>query len=195
MIGKGRDSYHGSKPITNKNPRKFPIDPFLATGLAQSPGVPAYELGSFVDYSSASHAGTTYSMFEVVKPGRFTFAPTSCARNVVIRPGYADQSAKKNTPDTLEPIPGEGRINTFFGGLTNKYQMGDALHQNYWIQYVLLHRDDNDASWNTTQCPISARYDVVVMPSVDEIDTYLPHAGFKRTGPCTEDFYCGSQVN
>ena len=190
-----RDGWHGRKAIVNKNPKLYPIDPYLSAGLAESPGVPAYEISPFVDYSSASQAYLTYNTFEVVKPGRFTFAPTSCARNIVVRPAVADRSAKKDTLDKLDLYPTEERINTFFGGRTNKYHVGDAGHQNWWMHFVLLHRDDNDPSWDKTLCPIAKRYDVVVLPSIADIDQYLPGPNFKETAPCSTDPYCGTPIN
>jgi hypothetical protein len=195
---KGRDGFHGSKPVLNKVPKNYPINPTLANGLAAhdmngSPAGPAYEISPFIDYSSGSQASTTFHAFQVVKTGKYAFAPTSCARNIVVRPAVVDRAHSENSPDKLDLMPTEEAINTFFGGRTQKYQVGDAGKQNWWMNYVLLHRDDNDPSWNTSLCPIAARYDVVVMPSVNEIDTYLPGANFKKTAPCATDYYCGSQ--
>jgi hypothetical protein len=181
------DGWHGRKPVMSKS--GIPVDPVASNGMLGSNNEPGYQIYQYTDYSGNSAGGLPGTAFSFMKTGILKFAPSSCARNIVVRPAYVDRAADFNSTTVLPVHPNEQLINTFFGGRTKKFQVGDAGQQNFWLQYVVLHRDDNDSSWPAS-CTESQRYDVVVMPTMDQIDNYLI-PGFKGTTPCSSSADCG----
>ena len=191
----GADAWYGLKPVRNANPAKLPVNKTYANQTTNPDGSPALEYFKYANYQSASFPGVTPTLFEVHQPNRFRFADSSCARNIVVRPAIVDFGAKSGTLDTIPARPDVDHINTFFGGHTDKFLWGDAGQQNWWANYVLLHREESDASWNTSVCGAAGTttraqkaYDVVVMPSKTEIDKYVLMPGFVKTLPNNDDY-------
>jgi hypothetical protein len=105
------------------------------------------------------------------------FSPTSCARKLVVRPAGADICKIENKAI----IKNAHHQNLWFGGPTEKFVDGHGVHENFWMGYNLLVR-------NTTTNPypascndrVNGDYDLVVMPTINEINAHLPFPGWAR---------------
>jgi hypothetical protein len=108
---------------------------------------------------------------------KLAFSSTSCARKLVVRPAGADLCELHAERSAYNNNPHIG--NFWFGGPTNQFKDGHGIHENFWLQYTLLVRDPAVNPYPAT-CKDQAKgdYDLVVMPSIAEIDTYLKFPGF-----------------
>lgn len=107
----------------------------------------------------------------------FAFSSASCARKLVVRPAGIDicrlePSAEANRADPYT-------ANYWFGGPTPKFTGAHGIRENFWMQYTLLVRDPAVNPYPATCANQTlGDYDLVVMPSINEIDKYLPFKGF-----------------
>ena len=108
---------------------------------------------------------------------KLAFSSTSCARKLVVRPAGADLCELHAERSAYNNNPHIG--NFWFGGPTNQFKDGHGIHENFWLQYTLLVRDPAVNPYPAT-CKDQAKgdYDLVVMPSIAEIDNYLKFPGF-----------------
>lgn len=105
------------------------------------------------------------------------FSPASCARKLVVRPAGADICTIKNTATQTDPHA----ANFWFGGPTNKFISGHGVNENFWINYTLLVRDTTKNPYpSSCKDQVYGDYDLVVMPSIAEIDNGLPFPGWTK---------------
>lgn len=58
-------------------------------------------------------------------------------------------------------------------------KVGHGIHENFWINYTLLVRDTAKNPYPTScRDKDKGDYDLVVMPTMEEIDSGLPFPGF-----------------
>jgi hypothetical protein len=148
--------YHNSVQITWADP-----DPELAQGVTKS-----YQSGVVPYY----------------------FSGNSCARRLVVRLAGVD-ICKASMKNSVSQIAAGDSVNFWMGGPTRKFnnhlfyvdKVGHGMHENFWINYTLMVRD-------TTKNPypafcadkVKGDYDLVVMPTIEEIDSGLPFPGFAK---------------
>ena len=148
-----------------------------------------------VDYTSASFPGKFATAYHVGGGGsgpagsmalnNLRFKSGSCARRLVIRPGAVDVASYDATGSNFNGgLPGEEHINTWMGGRTAKWKVGDAGQQNNWsASFTLLNNAAGNTAGGFTGCTDANNgdYDLVVMPTHYELDTFLPTAQVKGT--------------
>ena len=111
---------------------------------------------------------------------KFAFSSTSCARKLVVRPAGADICKLDNSVAAYNADP--HMANFWMGGPTGKFNAGHGIHENFWLNYTLLIRDTAVNPYpNTCTDQVNGDYDLVVMPSINEINSYLPYNGFAKT--------------
>ena len=116
----------------------------------------------------------------------YYFSETSCARRLVVRLAGAD-ICEASLKGSVKKVAAGDSVNFWMGGPTPKFnndlfyvdQVGHGMHENFWISYTLMVRDTAKnpypASCSDT---IKGDYDLVVMPTMEEIDSGLPFPGF-----------------
>jgi hypothetical protein len=105
------------------------------------------------------------------------FSPTSCARKLVVRPAGADICKL----DNKKVIDNPHHQNLWFGGPTDKFADGHGVHENFWMGYTLLVRDTKTNPYpETCTDRVNGDYDLVVMPSIKEIDGNLAFPGWAK---------------
>lgn len=105
------------------------------------------------------------------------FSPTSCARKLVVRPAGADICKL----DNKKVIDNPHHQNLWFGGPTDKFADGHGIHENFWMGYNLLVRDTKNNPYPAScKDPVNGDYDLVVMPSLKEIDGNLAFPGWAK---------------
>lgn len=105
------------------------------------------------------------------------FSSASCARKLIVRPAGADICTIKNTDTQTDPHA----ANFWFGGPTSKFIAGHGVNENFWINYTLLVRDTTKNPYPTScKDKVYGDYDLVVMPSIAEIDNGLPFPGWTK---------------
>lgn len=128
--------------------------------------------------------GVTKSYQSGVVP--FYFSQNSCARRLVVRLAGADICAASLKPSVTE-IAANDSVNFWMGGPTKKFDnvkfslanVAHGIHENFWISYTLLVRDTATNPYPASCTDkVKGDYDLVVMPTVREIDTVLPFPGF-----------------
>ncbi len=148
-----------------------------------------------VDYKSASFPGFFATAYHVGGGGsgaagnmalnNLRFKSGSCARRLVIRPGAVDVASYDATGSNFNGgLPGEEHINTWMGGRTAKWKVGDAGQQNNWsASFTMLNNAAGNTAGGFTGCTDANNgdYDLVVMPTHYELDTFLPTAQVKGT--------------
>ena len=148
-----------------------------------------------VDYTSASLPGKFATAYHVGAGGsgpagskalaNVRFKAGSCARKLLIRPGAVDVCSYDATGTNFNSaLPGEEHINTWMGGRTAKWKVGDAGQQNNWsASFVLLNNAAGNTAGGYTGCTDTNNgdYDLVVHPTHFELDTYLPTTLVKGT--------------
>ena len=148
-----------------------------------------------VDYASASLPGKFATAVHIGGGGsgaagslalaNVRFKANSCARRLVIRPGAVDVCSYDATGTNFNSaLPGEEHINTWMGGRTAKWKVGDAGQQNNWsASFTLLNNAAGNTAGGFTGCTDANNgdYDLVVMPTHYELDTFLPTALVKGT--------------
>lgn len=103
------------------------------------------------------------------------FSPTSCARKLVVRPAGADICKI----DRSRVIKHAHDQNLWFGGPTEKFVDGHGVHENFWMGYNLLVRDTKNNPYpSSCKDTTYGDYDLVVMPSIKEINENLPFRGW-----------------
>lgn len=114
---------------------------------------------------------------ETTKVAPFYFSSTSCARKLVIRPAGADLCKLSASAGKYAADAHMG--NFWFGGPTDKFTDGHGIHENFWMNYTLLARDTTKNPYgNNCTDKVNGDYDLVVMPTREEIDAGLPFPGF-----------------
>jgi hypothetical protein len=105
------------------------------------------------------------------------FSPASCARKLVVRPAGADICKIEN-----KAVLNDAHAQNFwFGGPTEKFADGHGVHENFWMGYTLLVRDIIKNPYpSSCKDKVYGDYDLVVMPSVNEINEGLPFPGWAR---------------
>jgi hypothetical protein len=148
-----------------------------------------------VDYASASLPGKFATAVHIGGGGsgaagskalaNVRFKANSCARRLVIRPGAVDVCSYDATGTNFNStLPGEEHINTWMGGRTAKWKVGDAGQQNNWsASFTLLNNAAGNTAGGFTGCADANNgdYDLVVMPTHYELDTFLPTGLVKGT--------------
>lgn len=135
----------------------------------------AYSANFGVPYASAVQIAYVNNPATPAIP--YAFSPSSCARKLVVRPAGADICKI----DNQKVIKDAHHQNLWFGGPTGKFVDGHGVHENFWMGYTLLARDTK-----TNPYPASCKdttygdYDLVVMPSIKEIDDYLGFPGWAK---------------
>lgn len=148
-----------------------------------------------VDYASASLPGKFATAVHIGGGGsgaagslalaNVRFKANSCARKLMIRPGAVDVCSYDATGTNFNSaLPGEEHINTWMGGRTAKWKVGDAGQQNNWsASFTLLNNAAGNTAGGYTGCTDTNNgdYDLVVMPTHYELDTFLPTGLVKGT--------------
>jgi len=159
-------SFSGIDGFSAINPRKSsdPLKPFAD-----------------VDYSQTSLPGKTGIGIHIAQTGQLKFSDTSCARRLVIRPAGIDASYSADGK-LAKTIDGE-HMNNWMGGRTARYQAGADGQQNNWSASItLLNRDTTKQPYpGTCTDKTNGDYDLVVMTTKYEIDTYLSIPGIKNS--------------
>lgn len=137
--------------------------------------ITAFSSNYGVPYASAVQIVSVSNLATPTVPN--VFSPESCARKLVVRPAGADICRLDNRKVIKDPH----RQNLWFAGPTEKFQDGHGVHENFWMGYNLLVRD---VSKNPYPAKCADRqygdYDLVVMPTIQEIDDNLPFPGWAR---------------
>lgn len=107
------------------------------------------------------------------------FNANSCARKLVVRVAGADICHLSPSRAEVNDVHA---TNWWFAGPTKKYGMtpgAHGSHENFWMGYVLSVRDKvNNPYPATCKDPANGDYDLVVMPTIKEIDDNLHFPGF-----------------
>ena len=105
------------------------------------------------------------------------FSPQSCARKLVVRPAGADICTIQNKAVLNQPHD----QNFWFGGPTTKFVDGHGVHENFWMGYNILVRNTTTNPYpSTCKDTTNGDYDLVVMPSITEIENGLPFPGWAK---------------
>ena len=108
---------------------------------------------------------------------KMAFSSASCARKLVVRIAGVDLCELHPERSAYNTNPHIG--NFWFGGPTNKFKDGHGIHENFWLNTTPLIRDTAVNPYPATCTDqVNGDYDLVVMPSIAEIDSFLPFAGF-----------------
>lgn len=131
-----------------------------------------------VNYNSPSLPGLTVTGTNFMATGDIKFGPQSCSRKLVIRPAGIDVCTNKLNKE--QPWPDGDHINTWMGGRTEKFTVGDAGQQNNWSAPIILNRDVKNNPY-PAQCKdkVNGDSDLVAMPTHYEINNFLPFPGLK----------------
>lgn len=168
----------GNNGYYNTSDTNLRIDGFVNSG-------PIIRKGSYVgvDYASTSLPGKFGTAVQIggggsgaagsLALGNVRFKAGSCARKLVVRPAGIDVcSYDEKGYNFKKGLPGEEHINTWMGGRTTKFKVGDAGQQNNWSASLVLL--NNDAGFTGCTDAVNGDYDLVVMPTHDEINNLLP---------------------
>lgn len=108
---------------------------------------------------------------------KMAFSSASCARKLVVRIAGVDLCELHPERSAYNTNPHIG--NFWFGGPTSKFKDGHGIHENFWLNTTPLIRDTAVNPYPATCTDqVNGDYDLVVMPSIAEIDSFLPFAGF-----------------
>ncbi|MCX7068558.1 MAG: hypothetical protein NTW85_12835 [Methylococcales bacterium] len=122
----------------------------------------------------------------VQTPVPYYFSGDSCARRVVVRLAGVD-ICKASLKDSPKQIAAGDSVNFWMGGPTHKFnnqlfsvdKVAHGMHENFWINYTLMVRDTvNNPYPASCTNKVKGDYDLVVMPTIKEIDSGLPFPGF-----------------
>jgi len=126
----------------------------------------SYKPGSSTNFAAGDNIG-------------IAFNANSCARKLVVRMAGADICHVSPSRAAVNDVHA---TNWWFGGPTKKFGAtpgAHGSHENFWLSYVLSVRDKTKNPFPATcKDPVNGDYDLVVMPTVKEIDDKLPFSGF-----------------
>ena len=128
--------------------------------------------------------GVTKSYQSGVVP--YYFSETSCARRLVVRLAGVD-ICEASLKGSVKKVAAGDSVNFWMGGPTPKFnndlfyvdKVGHGMHENFWISYTLMVRDAAKNPYpEFCADKVKGDYDLVVMPTIEEIDSGLPFPGF-----------------
>jgi len=128
--------------------------------------------------------GVTRSYQNGVVP--YYFSGTSCARRLVVRLAGVD-ICEASLKGSVKKIAAGDSVNFWMGGPTPKFNndlfyvdnVSHGIHENFWINYTLMVRDTARNPYPASCADtVKGDYDLVVMPTMEEIDAGLPFPGF-----------------
>lgn len=114
---------------------------------------------------------------DTTKIAPFYFSESSCARKLVVRPAGADLCKLNSSVSKYNDDMHQG--NFWFGGPTGFFTNGHGIHENFWLGYTLMTRDTTKNPYGAScKDKVNGDYDLVVMPTIDEINSRLPFPNF-----------------
>ena len=180
--GQPRFQYAGNVGYFSTNVAKKPNTNFGGGWYARGPKFTAEQIAALGITSEGAPYHNAFQALWAVDQSTsnirsFAFSSTSCARKLVVRPAGADIC--ELNPSRAEYQKDPYMANFWFGGPTPRFTGSHGIRENFWMQYTLLVRNTAVNPYPAT-CNDQVRgdYDLVVMPSIREIDTYLPFPGF-----------------
>ena len=151
---------------------KWTYDEIVAAGVT-SAGAPT---GNAVQIRNSYKPGFSTGPGDYIP---IAFGANSCARKLVVRAAGADIC---HLSPSLAASNGEHAANYWFGGPTKKFGTNPhahGSHENFWMGYTLVIRDTvNNPYPESCVDKVNGDYDLVVMPTIKEIDDYLAFPGF-----------------
>jgi len=190
----------GTTPITNLSGRMTYLGniPYFAVNQPKTKGGGGFyarggkwTFDEIVEAGVTSAGAPTHNGVQIrnsYKPGFSTqrgdyipiaFNANSCARKLVVRTAGADIC---HLSSSLAASNEEHAVNYWMGGPSKKYgnnPHAHGSHENFWLSYTLVLRDkDNNPYPESCVDKVNGDYDLVVMPTIKEIDDNLSFPGF-----------------